>query len=79
MGKTAVAIDLTQREPQHGGQWRTGLPSIASMASSTSPGAPRRIGDGEVAETVRLTVDTTPWDATIGRGGADSGRERNGR
>ena len=51
-----------------------GLPSIASMASSTSPGAPRRIDDGEVAETVRLTVDTTPWDATIG-GGADSGRE----
>ncbi len=36
----------------------------AGLYDEPRPGAPRRIGDDEIAETVRLTLETTPPDAT---------------
>src|ERR1700719_1057050 len=109
MGKTAVAIDLTQRErreleslasrrktaqglaqrarivllaaegaenkdislrvdaaPNTVGKWRRRFAErrIDALLDEPRPGAPRRIGDDEVAETIRLTLETTPRDAT---------------
>jgi transposase len=109
MGKTAVAIDLTQRErreleslasrrktaqglaqrarivllaaegaenkdislrvdasPNTVGKWcrRFAEHRLDGLFDEPRPGAPRRIGDDEVAETIRLTLDTTPRDAT---------------
>ena len=109
MGKTAVAIDLTQREqreleslasrrktaqglaqrarivllaaegaenkdislrvdaaPNTVGKWRRRFAEhrLDGLLDEPRPGAPRRIGDDEVAETIRLTLDTTPRDAT---------------
>ncbi len=37
---------------------------IAGLYDEPRPGAPRRIGDDEIAETIRLTLETTPPDAT---------------
>jgi hypothetical protein len=37
---------------------------LDGLLDEPRPGAPRRIGDDEVAETIRLTLDTTPRDAT---------------
>ena len=109
MGKTAVAIDLTQREqreleslasrrktaqglaqrarivllaaegaenkdislrvdaaPNTVGKWRRRFAEhrLDGLLDEPRPGAPRRIGDDEVAETICLTLDTTPRDAT---------------
>ena len=41
--------------------WEHGL---NGLYDEPRPGAPRRIGDDEIAETVRLTLETTPRDAT---------------
>jgi transposase len=108
MGKTAVAIDLTEidrREleslasrrktaqglaqrarivllaaegaenkdislrvgaaPNTVGKWRRRFAErrMDGLLDEPRPGAPRRIGDDEVAETIRLTLETTPRDA----------------
>jgi hypothetical protein len=34
------------------------------LLDEARPGAPRRIGDEEIAETIRLTLKTTPRHAT---------------
>jgi transposase len=109
MGKTAVAIDLTQSErreleslasrrktaqglaqrarivlhaaegaenkdislrvgaaPNTVGKWRRRFAEhrVAGLDDEPLPGAPRQIGDDDVAEVVRQTLDTTPRDAT---------------
>ena len=37
---------------------------IDGLYDEPRSGAPRRIGDDEIAETIRLTLETTPPDAT---------------
>src|SRR5216683_14111 len=37
---------------------------IDGLHDEPRPGAPRQIGDAEIAETIRLTLETTPPDAT---------------
>ncbi|UVC15262.1 helix-turn-helix domain-containing protein [Mesorhizobium onobrychidis] len=37
---------------------------LDSLYDEPRPGAPRQIGDEEIAETIRLTLETTPRDAT---------------
>jgi transposase len=109
MGKTAVAIDLTEidrREleslasrrktaqglaqrarivllaaagaenkdislrvgaaPNTVGKWRRRFAErrIDGLLDEPRPGAPRQIGDDAIAETIRLTLETTPRDAT---------------
>lgn len=48
------------------GKWRRRFAErgIAGLDDEPRPGAPRQIGDAEIAETVRLTLETTPPDAT---------------
>ena len=109
MGKTAVAIDLTEEErreleglasrrrtaqglarrarivlfaaeglenkeiavrvgvaPNTVGKWRNRFAHhrLDGLTDEPRPGAPRQIGDDEVAEVVRRTLETTPRDAT---------------
>ena len=109
MGKTTVAIDLTQRErreleslasrrktaqglaqrarivlsaaegvenkdislrvgaaPNTVGKWRRRFAEhrLDGLLDEPRPGAPRQIGDDAIAETIRLTLETTPRDAT---------------
>lgn len=109
MGKTAVAIDLTEidrREleslasrrktaqglaqrarivllaaegaenkdisirvgaaPNPVGKWRRRFAEhrLDGLLDEPRPGAPRQIGDDAIAETIRLTLETTPRDAT---------------
>ena len=109
MGKTAVAIDLTDSErrelqslasrrrtaqglaqrarivllaaegvenknicervgaaPNTVGKWRRRFAErrMEGLLDEPRPGAPRQIGDDEVAEIVRLTLEATPRDAT---------------
>lgn len=48
------------------GKWRRRFAEhrIDGLYDEARPGAPRQIGDDEIAETVRLTLETTPPDAT---------------
>jgi transposase len=109
MGKTAVAIDLTEEErreleglasrrrtaqglaerarivllaaeglenkeiavrvdaaPNTVGKWRNRFAQdrLDGLTDEPRPGAPRQIGDDEVAEVVRRTLETTPSNAT---------------
>jgi transposase len=52
--------------PNTVGKWRRRFAErrIDGLLDEPRPGAPRRIGDDEVAETIRLTLETTPRDAT---------------
>src|SRR5712671_5143804 len=48
------------------GKWRRRFAErrIEGLMDEPRPGAPRQIGDEEIAETIRLTLETTPPDAT---------------
>lgn len=48
------------------GKWRRRFAErrLDGLYDEPRPGAPRRIGDDEIAETIRLTLETTPPDAT---------------
>jgi transposase len=48
------------------GKWRRRFAErrIDGLHDEPRPGAPRQIGDEEIAETIRLTLETTPPDAT---------------
>src|SRR5229473_4026026 len=48
------------------GKWRRRFAEhrIEGLHDEPRPGAPRQIGDEEIAETIRLTLETTPPDAT---------------
>ena len=54
--------------PNTVGKWRRRFPKcrIDSLYDELRPGAPRQIGDDEVAEIIRQTLETTPRDATHG-------------
>jgi transposase len=48
------------------GKWRRRFAEkrLDGLLDEPRPGRPREIGDDEIAETVRLTLETTPEDAT---------------
>jgi transposase len=48
------------------GKWRRRFAArrLAGLYDEPRPGAPRRIGDDEIAETIRRTLEETPSDAT---------------
>jgi transposase len=48
------------------GKWRRRFAErrLDGLHDEPRPGAPRQIGDAEIAETIRLTLETTPPDAT---------------
>lgn len=48
------------------GKWRRRFAErrVAGLYDEPRPGAPRQIGDDEIAETIRLTLETTPPAAT---------------
>lgn len=48
------------------GKWRRRFAErrLNGLHDEPRPGAPRRIGDDEIAETIRLTLESTPPDAT---------------
>lgn len=52
--------------PNTVGKWRRRFAAyrMDGLLDETRPGAPRRIGDAEIAETIRLTLETTPPAAT---------------
>jgi hypothetical protein len=52
--------------PNTVGKWRCRFAEhrLDGLLHEPRPGAPRRIGDDEVAKTIRLTLDTTPRGAT---------------
>jgi hypothetical protein len=52
--------------PNTVGKWRRRFPKcrIDGLYDELRPGAPRQIGDDEVAEIIRQTLETTPRDAT---------------
>ncbi|HEY8963177.1 MAG TPA: IS630 family transposase [Alphaproteobacteria bacterium] len=52
--------------PNTVGRWRRRFATqrIDGLHDEPRPGAPREIGDDEVAETIRLTLETTPPNAT---------------
>jgi transposase len=62
---TAVAYELRLTK-QTIGKWRTRFLSnrLDGLLDEPRPGAPRRIGDAEVERVMRLTLETTPRDAT---------------
>jgi transposase len=62
---TAVARQLRLTK-QTIGKWRTRFLSqrLDGLLDEPRPGAPRRIGDAEVERVMRLTLETTPRDAT---------------
>jgi hypothetical protein len=45
-------------------RWSFAERRLAGLYDEPRPGTPRRIGDDEIAETIRLTLETTPPDAT---------------
>ena len=56
-----------QRRTQHGrqvGRRRFAEHRLAGLLDEPRPGAPRHIGDDEVAEVIRQTLETTPSGAT---------------
>jgi transposase len=62
---TAVAREVRLTK-QTIGKWRTRFLSqrLDGLVDEPRPGAPRRIGDTEVERVMRLTLETTPRDAT---------------
>jgi Homeodomain-like domain len=48
------------------GRWRKRFVSgrVDGLFDESRPGAPRTIGDDEIAETIRRTLETMPADAT---------------
>ncbi len=52
--------------PNTVGKWRRRFAErrINGLLDEPRPGAPRQIGDDSIGETIRLTVETTPRDAT---------------
>ena len=52
--------------PNTVGKWRRRFAEhrLAGLYDEPRPGAPRQIGDDEVAEVVRQTLETTPRDGT---------------
>ena len=52
--------------PNTVGKWRRRFAEqrLDGLYDEPRPGAPRQIGDEEIAETIRLTLETTPRDAT---------------
>jgi hypothetical protein len=49
---------------RHGGRRRFAEFRVAGVLDEPRPGAPRQIGDDEVAEIIRQTLETTPKEAT---------------
>src|SRR3989475_10576267 len=62
---TVVARELRLTK-QTIGKWRTRFLSqrLDGLLDEPRPGAPRRITDGDVERVMRLTLETTPRDAT---------------
>src|SRR5882762_9348944 len=62
------------------GKWRRRFAEkrLDGLLDEPRPGRPREIGDDEIAETVRLTLETTPKDATHLEPAVD-GRSRRSR
>lgn len=58
--------DRLQADVNTVGKWRRRFAErgVDGLYDEPRPGAPRQIGDDEIAETVRLTLETTPPDAT---------------
>jgi transposase len=61
--------DIARRlnvSPNTVGKWRRRFSErrIDGLYDEPRPGAPREIGDDEIAETIRLTLETTPKNAT---------------
>ena len=52
--------------PNTVGKWRRRFAELRmdGLVDEPRPGAPRQIGDDEIAETIRLTLETTPREAT---------------
>src|SRR5579863_8545217 len=52
--------------PNTVGKWRRRFAErrVEGLLDEPRPGAPRRIGDAEIAETIRLTLEATPENAT---------------
>jgi transposase len=48
------------------GKWRRRFSTdrLDGLYDEPRPGAPRQIGDDEIAETIRMTLEATPADAT---------------
>ena len=62
-GDIALGAGVTR---QTVGRWRTRFAQkrLNGLLDEPRPGAPRKIGDAEVERVVRLTLETTPRDAT---------------
>ena len=62
-GDIALGAGVTR---QTVGRWRTRFARkrLNGLLDEPRPGAPRKIGDAEVERVVRLTLETTPRDAT---------------
>ncbi len=56
-------------DPNTVGKWRRRFAErrLEGLYDEPRPGAPRRIGDDAIAETIRRTLEETPADAPIGR------------
>lgn len=61
----AIAVRL-ETDVNTVGKWRRQFSSdgLDGLYDEARPGAPRRIGDDAIAEMIRLTLETTPSDAT---------------
>jgi transposase len=64
--KNRIIADRLEADANTVGKWRRRFAEcgIDGLYDEPRPGAPRQIGDDEIAETVRLTLETTPPDAT---------------
>jgi transposase len=62
-GDIALGAGVTR---QTVGRWRTRFARkrLNGLLDEPRPGAPRTIGDADVERVVRLTLETTPRDAT---------------
>jgi transposase len=65
-GENKVIARRLETDPNTVGKWRRrfALRRVDGLYDEPRPGAPREIGDDEIAETIRLTLETTPADAT---------------
>src|ERR1700676_3338138 len=63
---TVIAERLGIRSQHTVGRWRKRFASgrADGLFDESRPGAPRTIGDDEIAETIRRTLETMPADAT---------------
>ena len=57
---------LVGADPNTVGKWRRrfAVARLDGLFDEPRPGAPRRIGDDAIAETIRMTLETIPRDAT---------------